>query len=40
VVDVFFWDAIAGMPDDLIDRHIELLATKVAPAVAELGRPH
>jgi alkanesulfonate monooxygenase SsuD/methylene tetrahydromethanopterin reductase-like flavin-dependent oxidoreductase (luciferase family) len=38
VVDVFFWDSIAGMPDDLVERHIELLATKLAPALADLGR--
>jgi alkanesulfonate monooxygenase SsuD/methylene tetrahydromethanopterin reductase-like flavin-dependent oxidoreductase (luciferase family) len=34
--DVFFWDAIAGMPDELTERHIELLATEVAPALADL----
>jgi len=33
---VYFWDSIAGMPEDLTQRHIELLATKVAPALAEL----
>jgi alkanesulfonate monooxygenase SsuD/methylene tetrahydromethanopterin reductase-like flavin-dependent oxidoreductase (luciferase family) len=31
VEHVFFWDSIAGMPDDLIDRHIELLATRLRP---------
>jgi alkanesulfonate monooxygenase SsuD/methylene tetrahydromethanopterin reductase-like flavin-dependent oxidoreductase (luciferase family) len=30
----FFWDSIAGMDDDLVGRHIELLATQVAPALA------
>jgi alkanesulfonate monooxygenase SsuD/methylene tetrahydromethanopterin reductase-like flavin-dependent oxidoreductase (luciferase family) len=37
VTDVFFWDSIAGMPDELVERHIELLATELAPAVAGLG---
>jgi hypothetical protein len=30
---VFFWASIAGMPDDVVDRHVELLATEVAPAL-------
>jgi alkanesulfonate monooxygenase SsuD/methylene tetrahydromethanopterin reductase-like flavin-dependent oxidoreductase (luciferase family) len=38
VASVFFWDRIAGMDEDLVRRHVELLATEVAPAVAELGR--
>jgi hypothetical protein len=25
------------MPDDLVERHIELLATEVAPQVTDLG---
>ena len=33
VSHVFCWASIGGMPDDLVDRHIELLATEVAPAV-------
>lgn len=37
VVDAFFWDSIAGMPDELADDHIELLATKVQPALADVG---
>jgi alkanesulfonate monooxygenase SsuD/methylene tetrahydromethanopterin reductase-like flavin-dependent oxidoreductase (luciferase family) len=37
VVDVFMWDSIAGMPDDLADRHVELVATRLAPALAEAG---
>lgn len=37
VVEGFFWDCIAGMDDDLVDEHIELLATKVRPAVEDLG---
>jgi alkanesulfonate monooxygenase SsuD/methylene tetrahydromethanopterin reductase-like flavin-dependent oxidoreductase (luciferase family) len=38
VTSVFFWDRIAGMDEELVRRHIELLATEVGPAVAELGR--
>jgi alkanesulfonate monooxygenase SsuD/methylene tetrahydromethanopterin reductase-like flavin-dependent oxidoreductase (luciferase family) len=37
VLDVYFWDSIAGMPDDLVDEHVELLAREVAPAVRDLG---
>jgi alkanesulfonate monooxygenase SsuD/methylene tetrahydromethanopterin reductase-like flavin-dependent oxidoreductase (luciferase family) len=37
VEHVYFWASIAGMPDDLVARHIELLATEVAPEVAGLG---
>jgi alkanesulfonate monooxygenase SsuD/methylene tetrahydromethanopterin reductase-like flavin-dependent oxidoreductase (luciferase family) len=33
VETVFFYDSIAGMPDDLVERHLELLATEVAPAL-------
>jgi alkanesulfonate monooxygenase SsuD/methylene tetrahydromethanopterin reductase-like flavin-dependent oxidoreductase (luciferase family) len=32
-----FWASIAAMPDDVAARHLELLATEVAPAVAALG---
>jgi alkanesulfonate monooxygenase SsuD/methylene tetrahydromethanopterin reductase-like flavin-dependent oxidoreductase (luciferase family) len=35
---VYFWASIAGMPDDLVERHIELLAGKLVPALAEAGR--
>jgi alkanesulfonate monooxygenase SsuD/methylene tetrahydromethanopterin reductase-like flavin-dependent oxidoreductase (luciferase family) len=30
---VYFWGSIAGMDDDLVDRHVELLATELAPAL-------
>jgi alkanesulfonate monooxygenase SsuD/methylene tetrahydromethanopterin reductase-like flavin-dependent oxidoreductase (luciferase family) len=33
----YLWASIAGMPDDIVNRHIELLATEVAPAVADVG---
>jgi hypothetical protein len=39
VEHVYFWASIAGMPDDLVDRHIALLATEVAPALAHIGVP-
>lgn len=38
VRSVFFWDRIAGMDEALVRRHVELIATEVAPAVADLGR--
>jgi hypothetical protein len=34
--EAFFWASIAGMPDDVTARHVELLCTKVRPAVSEL----
>ncbi len=37
-VDIFMWASIAGMPDDLTDRHAELVATVLAPALADVGR--
>jgi len=37
VVDIFTWDSVAGMPDDLADRHVELVATRLAPALASVG---
>jgi alkanesulfonate monooxygenase SsuD/methylene tetrahydromethanopterin reductase-like flavin-dependent oxidoreductase (luciferase family) len=37
VVDIFMWGTIAGMPDELADRHAELAATIVAPALADVG---
>jgi alkanesulfonate monooxygenase SsuD/methylene tetrahydromethanopterin reductase-like flavin-dependent oxidoreductase (luciferase family) len=39
VETVYFWQSIGGMPNDLVDRHVELLATEVAPALALLGGP-
>jgi len=30
---VYFWGSIAGMDDDLVDRHVELLAEDLAPAL-------
>ena len=37
VVDVYLWESIAGMPDDLADRHVELVAGRLAPALAGVG---
>jgi alkanesulfonate monooxygenase SsuD/methylene tetrahydromethanopterin reductase-like flavin-dependent oxidoreductase (luciferase family) len=37
ISDIFMWGTIAGMPDELADRHAELVATVLAPAVADLG---
>jgi alkanesulfonate monooxygenase SsuD/methylene tetrahydromethanopterin reductase-like flavin-dependent oxidoreductase (luciferase family) len=31
LVDLHFWLSIAGMPDDLVECHLELLATQVKP---------
>lgn len=33
VSDIFFWMSVAGMPDDLVERHLALLASRVAPAL-------
>jgi hypothetical protein len=35
--DVYLWESIAGMPDPLADRHVELVATRLAPALAHVG---
>lgn len=32
---VYLWLSIAGLPDDLVERHVELLAGTVAPALAD-----
>jgi alkanesulfonate monooxygenase SsuD/methylene tetrahydromethanopterin reductase-like flavin-dependent oxidoreductase (luciferase family) len=32
--EVYCWASVAGMPDDLVARHIELLGTQVRPALA------
>jgi alkanesulfonate monooxygenase SsuD/methylene tetrahydromethanopterin reductase-like flavin-dependent oxidoreductase (luciferase family) len=37
VEHVYLWASVGGMPDDLVERHIELLATEVAPQVTDLG---
>lgn len=34
--EALFWASIAGMPDDLVDRHIELLCTRLRPLIADL----
>ena len=31
VEHVYLWASVAGMPDDLVDRHVELTCTQVAP---------
>jgi alkanesulfonate monooxygenase SsuD/methylene tetrahydromethanopterin reductase-like flavin-dependent oxidoreductase (luciferase family) len=31
---VYCWASVAGMPDDLVERHLELLFTRVRPALA------
>lgn len=37
---IYFWLTVAGMPDDLAERHVELLCTQLRPALAAaLGRP-
>lgn len=33
VEHVYLWGSVAAMPDDLADRHVELLCTQVAPAL-------
>lgn len=34
VTDLFFFDSLAGMPDELVEEHMTLLATEVAPRLA------
>lgn len=33
VEHVYLWASVAGMPGDVVDRHVELLCTEVAPAL-------
>ena len=33
VEHAYVWASVAGMPDDLVERHVELLCTQVAPAL-------
>ena len=35
VEHVYLWASVAGMPGDVVDRHIELLCSQVAPAVSD-----
>jgi alkanesulfonate monooxygenase SsuD/methylene tetrahydromethanopterin reductase-like flavin-dependent oxidoreductase (luciferase family) len=37
VEHVYLWASLAGMPDDLVDRHIELLTSQVRPALVTKG---
>jgi hypothetical protein len=32
--DVFLWASVAGMPDDVAERHQDLVARRLAPALA------
>ena len=34
VEQVYFWASIAGMPDDLVQRHVELVATELRAGLA------
>lgn len=35
VEHVYLWASVAAMPDDVVARHVELMATEVRPALAE-----
>lgn len=39
LVEAFFWTSFAGLPDDLVDRHVGLLSSVVAPAAHQLPSP-
>ena len=39
VEHVYLWASIAGMPDDLVERHIELLFDQVAPRLRQVESP-
>jgi alkanesulfonate monooxygenase SsuD/methylene tetrahydromethanopterin reductase-like flavin-dependent oxidoreductase (luciferase family) len=36
---VYFWASVAGMPEDLVQRHVALLSSHVSPALRDLGVP-
>jgi hypothetical protein len=35
-LEIFFWSSIAGMPDELVRRHVELACTDLRDALADL----
>jgi hypothetical protein len=35
VEEVYVWTTFPGMPDDLVERHLELSYTRLAPLLAE-----
>ena len=35
--ETFFWTSIAGMPEDLEQRHVELVCTELRPLVADIS---
>jgi alkanesulfonate monooxygenase SsuD/methylene tetrahydromethanopterin reductase-like flavin-dependent oxidoreductase (luciferase family) len=37
VEHIFFWESVAGMPDAISDRHLELIASEIVPAMADVG---
>jgi hypothetical protein len=39
VQHVMMWASVSAMPDDLAVRHVELLSSKVAPALRDVGLP-
>jgi alkanesulfonate monooxygenase SsuD/methylene tetrahydromethanopterin reductase-like flavin-dependent oxidoreductase (luciferase family) len=39
VKHVYFWMSIAGMPNEMVERHLELLFTKVVPALGGSSTP-
>lgn len=36
VSEIFFWASIAGMPDDLVDEHVELVCTELQPRLDQV----
>jgi alkanesulfonate monooxygenase SsuD/methylene tetrahydromethanopterin reductase-like flavin-dependent oxidoreductase (luciferase family) len=39
VTDVYTWSDYPGLPDDLVDQHIEAVLTQVAPLLREIPTP-
>lgn len=39
VEHVFFWARIGGMPDAMVEEHLDVLLREVAPALAAAGQP-
>jgi hypothetical protein len=34
IAHAFFWASVGGMPDELVEEHVDLLLGRVAPALA------
>jgi hypothetical protein len=36
VETIFLWASLAGMPEEMVARHVQTICTRLAPLVADL----